>query len=110
MQPWDRKAPHGFCARCGVPSRGAPRKLSGLPLASGQRRLLSQSEANVRDRLTWPGDSAGRRMKRSGRSRSPNRKQCFSSRRPNDPSSATRPNRGHTCNRSAMAGFAGAHG
>src|SRR6266487_3541031 len=29
---------------------------------------------------------------------------------PNDPSSATRPTRGHDCNRDAMAGFAAAHG
>jgi len=29
---------------------------------------------------------------------------------PNDPSSATRPTRGYDCNRSAMAGFAAAHG
>ena len=29
---------------------------------------------------------------------------------PNDPSSATRPTSGHACNRSAMAGFAAAHG
>jgi hypothetical protein len=28
----------------------------------------------------------------------------------NDPSSATRPTRGHACNQSAMAGFAAAHG
>ena len=30
--------------------------------------------------------------------------------KPNDPSSATRPTRASDCNRSAMAGFAAAHG
>ncbi len=48
-----------------------------LPLASDQMRLLWRCNAGVGRPLPSPDHSAGRRMVRPGRSRSPNRKQCF---------------------------------
>jgi len=70
-----KEAHLGFCAHLGVASWGAPRKLSGLPLTSGQSCLLSRCDASVDLPLPSPDHSAGRRTVRPGRSRSPNRMQ-----------------------------------
>ncbi|SRR6266481_4267306 len=85
-----------------------------------QDRLTAATPVEVMQLNAIDGDKAGFRRERRSRylsttdaerqQENSNKARSAMSHRPNDPSSATRPAGRVDCNRSAMAGFAAAHG